>query len=413
MPESIQTQGFLARQPLLPALIEGLQLAFGIKALNSTQNQILPSALQPNVKLLLAAETGSGKTLGYLLPIMQKLKMEEEVSSGHCRMPKSPRALILVPSAELAQQVGTVAKQLSHHVKLRVGFLTRAMALDSKAFDRLFESGPLDLLVTTPFQAIKGLEEGRFDLDSVKHLTVDEADSMVVDDTFRPQLDKILLELPTSQALRIVDQLDTLIFASASISEAVKDTLKAGYGALTIVASEELHKPLRTNRYNFISVEGPGDAKLIECIRLLDTHKDEPTLVFCNGAPAASALHSYLERHYAEKDPQRALGLLHGWIPEHQRLQFLTHARAEKRSLICTDLLARGVDTTDWIKHVIMFDFPPGPLEFLHRAGRAGRAGRRGRVSCLVSHKDRRLAEYIRLSILQKSRLGRPLPVAR
>lgn len=149
---------------------------------------------------------------------------------------------------------------------------------------------------------------------------------------------------------------------------------------------------------------------LVACLRLLERHAKGKTLIFCNRASSATILHTYLSRHWPSNSTPPSL--LHGFVPESQRATLLSHfASPSIQTLICTDLLARGMDTTA-VQHVIMYDFPKNPVDFVHRAGRTGRPGGvgYGRVSSLVCGEDRRLAEYIRLILRNKQKIGADLP---
>lgn len=384
---------------LLPPLAAALE-ALGIGALNETQARTIPAVLRPRSRVLCASETGAGKTLACLLPVMQKLKLEE--AAGSRRQGGSPRAVVLVPSAELAHQTGRVAKLLSHHAKLRTGLLTKAMAVagPSACFRRLFGS-PLDLLVATPHQVATAVAAGRFDLDSLRHLVVDEADAMLADDTFFGEIQRLLAR-PTSLGERLEAQLDTVVLAAATVSAAAKARMARLFPGLATLASPLVHVPLGTNTYRFYPVDGPGDAKQRKCLEVLARHRHQKTLVFCNSSAAASILHAYLDGAL-----QRPPGLIHGWIPEAQRIAVLERFRAgDIQDLVCTDLMARGIDTLGSVQHVLLYDLPQSVLEFIHRSGRAGRAGTRGAVSALVTDRDRLSADRLKLCLGQTHAAG-------
>lgn len=183
--------------------------ALKITEMKPFQTQVYSAGLKPGARLLCAAETGAGKTLAYLLPIIEKLKREEEDADRLCRQRNAPRALVLLPSAELVNQVGQVTKALSHHVKMRVMHLSKASS--PARIKETLSSGPVDILITTPHQALQAADEGRISFDSLMHLVVDEADSMLDDaDTFGPQIKRLLDGTPTSLSTTIEGQLDTL-----------------------------------------------------------------------------------------------------------------------------------------------------------------------------------------------------------
>ena len=170
---------------LRPECIEALA-ALGVHEPNALQARAMGEVLGRS-NLLLGAQTGSGKTLTYLAPVMQSIKADEEAGSARAK-PRRPRAVVLVPTRELALQVYDVAKALSHHLKLSVAEVHGGVP-DAPQLKRL--QHPTDVLVATPGRLVKLMERQGLYLGDVRHMVLDEVDTMF-DAGFGPELDRIL-----------------------------------------------------------------------------------------------------------------------------------------------------------------------------------------------------------------------------
>lgn len=230
-------------EPMLDAL-----KSMDLVAPNAMQCNVMPALLREKSKVLCAAETGSGKTLAYLLPIIHKLKVEETLGPG-VREEARPRAVILVPSNELVNQVYAVAKLLSHHVKLRVERLSGALQATVRERN---SRGAVDMIIGTPLQLRFALDDGLLSYDRVKHVVIDEADSLLSDD-FGQQIKDLLKTF--------APDLETMAIASATIPYSLTTQLADVLPTITRLGSPKLHMPSERIDIRFIEIDKPGNAR--------------------------------------------------------------------------------------------------------------------------------------------------------
>lgn len=412
------------RDDLIRGLVQGLKL----KQPLPSQISGIPALLKLKTGLF-AAPTGCGKTLAYLLPLMQALKTEETAildTTKQIPETRGPRSLILVPTHELVRQVYSVAKALSHYVKLRI-----------ETVDTVFKhknpraADSLDILISTPRSLLRcRTEEAQFQskntaiypifhyhlpvvrTNSVKKIIIDEADTLL-SAGFAAEV-KQILSFACSTDLRV-------LATSATITRQLQKTLSSLYPDLKIHMTAGLHAALPTLRQRFLSINQPGNAKMQQALRIITEEPTSRIIVFCNKLVKAEALHKYLcdnltatpsddLKSPTASHPQTILpSLFHGNLPPVQRASIIQKfGSGAIRVLISTDLAARGLDTP-WVNHVINFDFPRSLQDYLHRAGRTARAGRGGAVTSFVTGKDRALFEYIELAAKQRRILSDPL----
>ena len=169
-----------------PEIVEALAAA-GVESPNALQARAIP-AINGRADLIIGAQTGSGKTFTYLVPTMGAIKADEDAGAARAR-PRRPRAIVLVPTRELALQVHGVAKSIAHHAKLSVAVVHGGVP-DAPQLRRL-SGAPVDLLVATPGRLVKLMELGGLFLGDVRHVVLDEVDTMF-DAGFGPELDAVL-----------------------------------------------------------------------------------------------------------------------------------------------------------------------------------------------------------------------------
>jgi len=301
-----------------------------------------------------SAQTGSGKTAAFLLPILQRL-------GAHApRSPRPVRALVLVPTRELAAQVheavGQYATLLPRPLKavLAVGGVSANPQM-------LALRGGADLVVATPGRALDLAEQKALRLSAVEMLVLDEADRLL-SLGFADELEQVLALLPARR--------QNLLF-SATFPAAVQ-TLAAGLlrdpARITVVASEAAPAP--DIRQRALSVD--TDKRTLLLRHLLDTHPWSHALVFVASRHGADHLALKLQRAGV------AALALHGDQSQGARTQALEEFKAHRvRVLVATDLAARGLDITQ-LPAVVNYDLPRSPTDYLHRIGRTGRAGEPG-----------------------------------
>ncbi|KAG8469378.1 hypothetical protein KFE25_005833 [Diacronema lutheri] len=360
--------------------------AQGISAPNKLQAQALP-ALRGGGDLILGAQTGSGKTLTYLVPLLQRLKDEEDCAPEPLvPRPSRPRALVIVPTRELGEQVKGVAKSICHYVKLRSTGISGGVPLGKQA--KLFNT-PLDLLVATPGRLLAHADAGHVGFSATSIFVVDEVDT-IFEAGFADDLRKLLRLVDSHRHGERVQH----IAVGATHPSAAKRLYADAFPAARELMVDVHTVPTQLTQ-RFVPVSSQSMDKCEKLIEVLGPPRDDGglggvrTLVFCNSKDSARFVDHYLtERRYATSN-------YHGGIlPEARAANFKAFKEGRSEILVCSDLAARGLDGLD-IAHVVQFDFARSAVDYLHRAGRTARAGKRGRVTSLVSKYDAALAREV------------------
>jgi ATP-dependent RNA helicase MRH4 len=402
-------------------------------------------------EFLLAAETGSGKTLAYLLPTINALKVaeagDEAVAAYNQRLeaekerrggaPVSewidrfephpnharPRAVVLVPTAELVDQVLAAAKKISHVAKLKVRALS-ANYKPTKIERNMYSHGGIDMVIATPHLLASMADRDPNILSRVRHLIIDEADSLL-DRSFSPETSRILD--------RAMPSLKQLILCSATIPRRLDNYLAAHFPNIHRITTPNLHAIPRRVQLGVIDVSKDPyrNNKLLACADAIwsigkdsETHegsgasKDEVDvkriMVFVNERETTQEVAEYLVSKGIDAVA------LHRDTPEHRQSEMLASFTSNEpmriskdeveqnkqailakaggaarrhlpntKVIVATDLASRGIDTLA-VRHVVLYDVPHTTIDFIHRLGRAGRMGRRGRGIVLVGKNDRR-----------------------
>jgi ATP-dependent RNA helicase RhlE len=318
----------------------------GIKAPFAVQNLVFPDALG-GADVLAASPTGSGKTLAFGIPLVERIAG----ASGR------PAALILVPTRELASQVVDELTPIAAACSLRVAAVYGGTSVGGQAK----RAHGAQILVATPGRLQDLMERKLVSLREVRVLVLDEADRML-DMGFRPQVDRILRDVPTNR--------QTLLF-SATLEGDVLDfardyTVSAVHHRLDS-AAERAHGPI-DHRFEPVTSETKL-GRLAETV----TAAGGLSLVFVRTKHGADRLAKRLHRDHGV----RAV-VMHGNMSQNARERSLAHFESGKVStLVATDVAARGLDV-DAITHVVNFDPPRTHEDYVHRVGRTGRAGRSG-----------------------------------
>jgi len=345
------------------------------------QAQAIPVVLAGR-DMMGAAQTGTGKTASFSLPIIQRLLPMASTSASPARHPV--RALILTPTRELADQVAANVQAYSKHTPLRstVVFGGVDMNPQSEALRR-----GVEILIATPGRLLDHVQQKTLNLGQVQILVLDEADRML-DMGFLPDLQRILNLLPKDR--------QTLLF-SATFSGEIKKL------AATYLRNPQTIEVARSNSTNAnvrqIVFEVAESDKSGAVTQLIRERGLKQVLVFCNSKIGASRLARVLE-----KDGIIATAI-HGDRTQGERMQALdAFKKGEIEALVATDVAARGLDITD-LPAVINFDLPFSAEDYVHRIGRTGRAGATGDALSLCSPNERKqLADIEKL-------IKRPLEV--
>ncbi|GLJ40625.1 hypothetical protein SUGI_0838570 [Cryptomeria japonica] len=335
--------------------------------------------------IVLASHTGSGKTLAYMLPLVQLLRKDES-KVGMQTKPKRPRAVILCPTRELSEQVFQVAKSISHHARFRLTMISGGGRMKPQE-DAL--SYPLEMLVGTPGRLLEHINQGNMFYGDIKYVVLDEADTMF-DRGFGPDLRKFLNPL-RNRASKPGDQGFQTVLVTATITKAVEKLLDEEFEGIVHMHTSTLHKKIASARHDFIKLSG-DENKLEALLQVLEPSlaKGNKVMVFCNTLGSSRAVDHFLNEN------QVLTVNYHGEVPAEKRIENLNKFKSDdgdSPTLVCTDLAARGLDLA--VDHVIMFDFPHTPIDYLHRTGRTARMGAKGKVTSLITKKEITLASEI------------------
>ncbi|WP_422911039.1 DEAD/DEAH box helicase [Pseudomonas sp. MAC6] len=364
---------------LSEALVRAVEDA-GYTQPTPVQQRAIPAALQGR-DLMVAAQTGTGKTGGFALPILERLFPNGHPDREQRHGPKQPRVLVLTPTRELAAQVHDSFKLYARDLKFVSACIFGGVGMNPQI--QALAKG-VDVLVACPGRLLDLANQRAIDLSHVEILVLDEADRML-DMGFIHDVKKVLAKLPA--------QRQNLLF-SATFSKDITD-----------LASKLLHNPER------IEVTPPNTTvERIEqrIFRLAASHKRallahlitqgawEQVLVFTRTKHGANRLAEYLDKHGL---PAVAI---HGNKSQNARTKALADFKANKvRILVATDIAARGLDI-DQLPHVVNFELPNVEEDYVHRIGRTGRAGRSGEAISLVAPDEEKLLKAIERMTKQK-----------
>jgi ATP-dependent RNA helicase RhlE len=352
----------------------------GYTAPTPIQAQAIPAILDRR-DVLAAAQTGTGKTAAFTLPLLQRLT---EGTSSHQRSDRIPRALVLVPTRELAAQVSESVRIYGRYTGIRTAVVFGGVGLQPQV--AALRRG-VDLLIATPGRLLDLMAQGHANLTGIEFLVLDEADRML-DMGFIHDIRRILGLLPKIR--------QNLLF-SATFSEEIR-ALAAGL----------LHQPLsievapRNAPAELVSqsvYHVPKTGKKVLLAHLLTSGRWGQTLVFTRTKHGANKLAEQLGR-----DGFR-VAVIHGNKSQSARTQALADFKTDRvQILVATDIAARGLDIQQ-LPHVVNYELPHVPEDYVHRIGRTGRAGADGAAVSLVCRDEApQLRDIERL-------LGRKLPV--
>ena len=326
-----------------------------------------------------AAQTGTGKTAAFSLPLLQKMLRHQNASASPARHPV--RALVLAPTRELADQVANNVKAYAKHSQLRVACVFGGIDMNPQTEE--LRRG-VEVLIATPGRLLDHIQAKNCVLSQVEYVVLDEADRML-DIGFLPDLQRILSYLPK--------QRQTLLF-SATFSPEIKK-LAQSYLQDPILVEVARPNATATNvEQRFYAVEDDDKRRAVR--HLLRERSIGQAIVFVNSKLGAARLARAFER-----DGLRTAAL-HGDKSQDERLKALeAFKRAEVDLLVATDVAARGLDIAD-LPAVFNFDIPFNAEDYVHRIGRTGRAGASGLAISFVSRSDQRLVSEIEKLIRKK-----------
>jgi superfamily II DNA/RNA helicase len=326
-----------------------------------------------------AAQTGTGKTAAFTLPLLQKMLRHENASMSPARHPV--RALVLAPTRELADQVAENVKKYAKHSQLRSAVVFGG--IDMKPQTLALKAG-VEVLIATPGRLLDHIEAKNAVLNQVEYVVLDEADRML-DIGFLPDLQRILAYLPK--------QRQTLLF-SATFSPEIKRLANSYLQDPVLVEVARPNATASTVEQRFYGVGDDDKRAVVQ--QIIKQRGLTQSLVFVNSKLGAARLARSFER-----DGLRTQAL-HGDKSQDERLKALAAFKAgEVDLLVATDVAARGLDIAD-LPAVFNFDVPFNAEDYVHRIGRTGRAGASGLAVTLVTRDDARLVADIEKLIKKK-----------
>ncbi|MEN5091127.1 DEAD/DEAH box helicase [Pseudomonas protegens] len=364
---------------LSEALVGAIEAA-GYTQPTPVQQRAIPAVLQGR-DLMVAAQTGTGKTGGFALPILERLFPNGHPDKSQRHGPRQPRVLVLTPTRELAAQVHDSFKLYARDLKFVSACIFGGVGMNPQV--QAMARG-VDVLVACPGRLLDLAGQGSVDLSHVEILVLDEADRML-DMGFVHDVKKVLARLPAKR--------QNLLF-SATFSKDITD-----------LAGKLLHNPERievtppnttVERIEQRVFRLPASHKRSLLAHLITAGAWEQVLVFTRTKHGANRLAEYLDKHGL------SAVAIHGNKSQNARTKALADFKAgDVRILVATDIAARGLDI-DQLPHVVNFELPNVDEDYVHRIGRTGRAGRSGEAISLVAPDEEKLLKSIERMTKQK-----------
>jgi len=364
-----------------PRVLKAVEDA-GYETPTPIQEQAIPYALEGR-DVLGIAQTGTGKTASFVLPMVTKL------GQGRARA-RMPRSLVLAPTRELAAQVAENFVTYAKHTKLTMALLIGGVSFKDQ--DRIIDRG-VDVLIATPGRLLDHFERGKLMLTGVQIMVVDEADRML-DMGFIPDIERIFKLTPFTR--------QTLFFSATMAPE------------ITRITQEFLHNPVRVE----VARQATTSETIIQAVcmftpsrkdrtasekrdllrRIFENEGDRLTngIVFCNRKVDVDIVAKSLKKYGYDA------AAIHGDLDQSLRTRTLTDFRNGKlKFLIASDVAARGLDVPN-VSHVFNFDVPIHSEDYVHRIGRTGRAGREGHTFMLCAPSDEKYLKAIEELVQQE-----------
>ncbi len=348
-------------EPILRAIEE-----MGYSHPTPIQEQAIPFVLMGR-DVLGVAQTGTGKTAGFTLPML-------DILSGSRARARMPRSLILEPTRELALQVAENFVQYGKYLKLNHALIIGGESMSDQR-DTLMRG--VDVLIATPGRLLDMFERGGMLLTDARLLVIDEADRML-DMGFIPDVERIVSLLPANR--------QTLFFSATMAPEIVRlgEAFLQNPKEISVSRSASVATTI-TEALVLVAEHDKREALR----RLVRTAKVQNALVFCNRKVDVDILHKSLTKH------RFSAGALHGDMAQTVRFATLEKFKAgDLQLLVCSDVAARGLDIGG-LSHVFNFDVPHHAEDYVHRIGRTGRAGLEGHAFTIAAPTDRAAVEAI------------------
>jgi ATP-dependent RNA helicase RhlE len=344
-----------AQLGLAPKLVEGVK-AMGYVEPTPIQLRAIPLILA-GTDIIGSAQTGTGKTAAFGLPILSKLGDHQP----------RPRVLILEPTRELAAQVETAIRDFARFTNLKVAVVFGGVGYGAQ-MDALRDG--VDILVATPGRLLDHMERGTCKLDSIQYVVLDEADRML-DMGFLPDVRRIVEKCPRDR--------HTSLF-SATIPPQIETLIQWAMRAPQTIEIGARRTPADTVKHVIYPVSESQKSDLLRA--LLDSVNYDSVIIFCRTKHGADRIAGLLKKN------NHAVAVLHSNRTQREREQALEGFRNGRfEVLVATDIAARGLDISN-VSHVINYDVPQHPEDYIHRIGRTGRAEASGDAFTLMVAED-------------------------
>ncbi|MGQ9588436.1 MAG: DEAD/DEAH box helicase, partial [Thermoplasmata archaeon] len=326
------------------------------------QEQVIPLA-RKGEDLMAQAQTGTGKTGAFAIPIIEKLEQSRRI-----------QCLVLTPTRELAVQVAGDFSELGKYTNIRAIPIYGGQSINVQT-DKIRKGA--EIVVGTPGRLMDLMRRGELSFEGVRFLVLDEADRML-DMGFIDDIEWILQRVPKER--------QTMLF-SATLPETIRELAHRymRFPKEIIISQETLTVPQTEQVYINVGRKN----KLWALCRIIDTERPERAMVFCSTKRMVDMLNHKLRAYGYSADA------IHGDLSQAVRDRVMSKFKSGKlRILIATDVAARGLDIED-VTHVINYDIPENPEDYVHRIGRTARAGKTGRAITFVSREEQHLVKAI------------------
>src|SRR3990167_4616243 len=364
---------------ILKAVLEA-----GYETPTPIQIAAIPEALKGR-DVLGIAQTGTGKTAAFVLPMIQRL------AKGRAKA-RMPRTLVLCPTRELAAQVSENFEKYGKYHKLTMALLIGGVSFGDQ--DAKLTRG-VDVLIATPGRMLDHFERGKLLLNGIEVMVVDEADRML-DMGFIPDIERIFKLTPMTR--------QTLFFSATMPPEIQRITDTFLHDPARIAVARQA-TAAATITQKIIKIPSSDDQlKRMTLRKLLDGADVRSGIVFCNRKSTVDVVAKSLQKHGYDARP------IHGDLPQAYRTETIEKFRAgEVKFIIASDVAARGLDIPD-VSHVFNYDAPFHPEDYVHRIGRTGRAGKEGAAYMLIAPSDakfyRAILDTVRAESIDELDLG-------
>lgn len=356
--------------------------ALGYEEPTPIQREAIPVLLAGH-DMLGQAATGTGKTAAFALPLLNKLSEDTKTNRGKAR------ALVLVPTRELAMQVAEALHKYAKGSNLNVVPVYGGAPMDHQI--RALRRGA-EVVVGTPGRVLDHLRRQTLNLAAIEMLVLDEADEML-DMGFSEDIDLIVAETPATR--------QTALFAATFAPRILSIAGKHLKNPKKVQIAQEKRAPGKLPQVRQVAyIVGKGQ-KTNALSRILDFESPKSAIIFCRTRLEVDELTDTLNAHgYGAQ-------ALHGGMMQKQRDRVMQLFRSEKADiLVATDVAARGLDI-DHVSHVINYDLPTAPEVYVHRIGRTGRIGREGVAITLCAPREQRFLQYVERLTKQRVEIGK------